>query len=347
MHLALARPVKSGSLLPKLPLVDSEGYYTWQSIWYTALLQAPPDIPLSLGDLVGISFRTFRERLRTFVSMLFWPTMLATFSVAGIRWCSLHFLNARTLELSPVLLHGGAIFVCFALLTFAQWELALRSIAVTRAALGADLDVKTSLVYAKRRKWAAMLLYNAAVFVPVVMMLLWAGVTVAYVFLYGHGKGMQPISFIFFSLVGLSATVTICWSLLISAMAFTILSFEDVKLGEIYSRTFKLTHAYLWRGGSYMILLSVTLFAVATAVNLPLLAVSLVDAIQSHSLTATNYEEPMYLQIMSAVSDSFINIILLGVAPIGMGFYYHDLCLRSEGRDIVSRIAKLKTPSVL
>jgi hypothetical protein len=97
---------------------------------------------------------------------------------------------------------------------------------------------------------------------------------------------------------------------------------------------------YLWRGGSFVVLLTFTLFAVTGALDLPLLVISLFDAWRNN--LASDFDPPMYLEILSAFVDGIVNIVLLSVAPIANALYYNDLLLRMEGRDIVMRLEKLE-----
>jgi hypothetical protein len=314
------------------------------------LFQAPPDIPLSLGDLVGRSFRTFREQFRFIVTTLLWPTILSTVSIAGIRWCLAHWLSTQLHDLQSVILHILALVLSLTMLCVAQWELALRSVAILRVVLGLDSDYAAANFYARRRKWVAVLVYNVAIFLPIIVLTFWTALSVLFVVNLSHQPFSQITSLVFFSLVGLASTCTLCWTLLCSALSFTILACEDLKFADVCVRTFELMRIYLWRGGSFIILLTLTLMAVTMALDLPMLAFSLFDAWRNN-FSATDMQTyadklPVYVLIMSGVWDSVINLVLLGVALIANGFYYQDLCLRLEGRDIQTRLEKLEAKPI-
>lgn len=317
-----------------------ERYYTWQSIRYTALDHAPPDIPLSLGDLVGSSFRVFRERFRFVTTVIFWPTVLATVSISGMRWCVLHLLAARDFKIETVAGNVCAILVCLCLLAVAQWELSIRSVTIVRVVLMLDAGEKAAQACARKKKWMALLLYGVAALFPLLVMFFWTALVVGFVFVSRQIPYGQVVSFAFFAVVGLISTCTICWSLLAPALAFTIMACDDSKLSEIFSRAFQLMSRYLWRGGSYIVLLTVVLFAATIAIDLPMIVVTLVDSWQSNF--SPEHELPVHLEIFGAFVDSVINIILLGVAPIANALYYNDLCMRAEGKDITQKIEALK-----
>ncbi len=99
----------------------------------------------------------------------------------------------------------------------------------------------------------------------------------------------------------------------------------------------------MWRGGSFVVLLGVTLFVVTGALDLPLLLASLFDAWRNNF--ASDYDMPWYLEAFSAVVDCTINTVLLGVVPIANALYYNDLRLRVEGRDMILRLEKLENLS--
>ncbi len=308
--------------------------------WYTALYHAPPDIPLSLGDLVGRSFRVFREQFRFVTSTIIWPTLLATLSISGMRWCILHFLSSHSYDFQSIILHLVAILLCLSMLAVAQWELAIRSVCIVRVVLGLSEDYKSANTYARRRKWAAVLLYTIAAIAPLIVILFWTALSVGFVVVSNHLPFAQVISFFYFAIVGLAFTCTVSWSLLGSALAFTIVSSEDEKLKTVWQRTYELMRNYMWRGGSFVVLLGVTLFVVTGALDLPLLLASLFDAWRNSF--AADYDMPWYLEALSALVDCIINTLLLSVVPIANALYYNDLRLRVEGCDIIVRLEKLE-----
>jgi hypothetical protein len=258
-----------------------------------------------------------------------------------MRWSIVHFLTSHTFDLSSIVLHCVGLLLCLCLLGVAQWELAIRSVSIVRVVLGLDADYKSANPYARRRKWAALLLYSLAAVAPLLVMIFWIVLTVAFVI---NSRGIPfsaIVSFFFFAIVGLSFTCTVSWSLLASALAFTVLSCEDGDLNSVFPRTYRLMKNYMWRGGSFVVLLTFTLFAVTGALDLPLLVFSLFDAWRNNNLTS-DFETPLYLEVLSTFIDGIVNILLLSVAPIAYGLYYNDLLLRMEGRDISLRLQKLE-----
>ncbi|CAN5348585.1 hypothetical protein BH10CYA1_BH10CYA1_16970 [soil metagenome] len=260
-----------------------------------------------------------------------------------MRWCVLHFLSTHSYQLQSIILHLVAILLCLCMLAVAQWELAIRSVAIVRVVLGLNQDYKSANAYARRRKWAAVLLYTVSAIAPLIVLLFWTALSIGFVALSRHLPLVQVISFFFFAMVGLASTCTVSWSLLCSALAFTIVSCEDEKLKVVLKRTYELMRNYMWRGGSFVVLLGVTLFVVTGALDLPLLLASLFDAWRNNF--ASDYDMPWYLEAFSAVVDCTINTVLLGVVPIANALYYNDLRLRVEGRDMILRLEKLENLS--
>lgn len=257
-----------------------------------------------------------------------------------MRWCLLHFLSTHSYDLQTIVLHLVAILLCLCMLGVAQWELAIRSISIVRVVLGLSEDYKAANAYARRRKWAAVLLYTIAATAPLIVILFWAAVSIGFVMVSNHLPFVQVLSFFYFAIVGLLSTCTVSWSLLGSALAFTIVSCEDQPLTIVWQRAYELMRNYMWRGGSFVVLLCVTLFVVTGALDLPLLLASLFDAWRSGF--AADYDMPWYLEILSAVVDCVINTVLLGVVPIANALYYNDLRLLVEGRDLIMRLEKLE-----
>ncbi len=238
------------------------------------------------------------------------------------------------------MLHLLGLSLCLCLLAVAQWELAVRSVTIIRVALGLDNDYKSANVYARHRQWAALLFYSAAGALPAMVVIFWFAVCGVFIALAQRLPVSQIIQFFFFAIIGLVFTCTVSWSLLGSSLAFTVLSSEDKSLSVICVRTYELMKNYMWRGGSFVILLTVTLFAVTGALDLPIFVASLFDAWRN-GITA-GYEMPLYMEVLSAFVDSIINILLLSIAPIANALYYNDLRMRVEGRDILMRLEKLE-----
>lgn len=205
---------------------------------------------------------------------------------------------------------------------------------------GIECRLQSANAYARRRKWAAVLLYTIAAIAPLLVILFWTALSVGFVVVSNHLPFAQVISFFYFAIVGLAFTCTVSWSLLGSALAFTIVSSEDEKLKSVWQRTYELMRNYMWRGGSFVVLLGVTLFVVTGALDLPLLLASLFDAWRNSF--AADYDMPWYLEALSALVDCIINTLLLAVVPIANALYYNDLRLRVEGRDIILRLEKLE-----
>lgn len=260
-----------------------------------------------------------------------------------MRWCILHFLSTRSFEVQSIILHFVAILLCLSMLAVAQWELAIRSVSIVRVVLGLSQDYKSANAYARRRKWSAVLLYTIGAIAPLLVILFWTALSIGFVTFSNHLPFVQVLSFFYFAIVGLAFTCTVCWSLLGSGLAFTIVSCEDEQLKVVWQRTYELMRNYMWRGGSFVVLLAVTLFVVTGALDLPLLLASLFDAWRNNF--AADYDMPWYLEALSAVVDCIINTVLLAVVPIANALYYNDLRLRIEGRDIIVRLEKLENLS--
>lgn len=225
------------------------------------------------------------------------------------------------------------------MLAVAQWELSIRSVTIVRVVLNLDQTYKSAIVYARRRQWAAMLLYSVAAIAPFIVLIFWGAISIFFAAISRYLPFSQVLSFIFFAIVGLAFTCTLSWSLLSTALAFTVLAGEDESLSSICIRTFELMKNYMWRGGSFVVLLGLTMFAVTGALDLPVLIASLFDAWRNG---VNAYDTPLHMEVLSTFVDSVINIFLLGVAPVANALYYNDLRMRVEGRDILTRLEQLE-----
>ena len=128
-----------------------------------------------------------------------------------MRWCIVHFLSTHVYELHAIILHLVAIVLCLCMLAVAQWELAIRSVSIVRIVLGLDETYQSANVYARRRKWSAVLVYSVTAILPLLVMLFWTALTIGFVAVSSRLPFGQVISFFFFAIVGLAFTCTVSW----------------------------------------------------------------------------------------------------------------------------------------
>lgn len=306
--------------------------------------EALPDSPLTMGDLVGRSFRAFRLRMPFFFQVFFWPCIISSASMTGVKVCAALWLESPTHSFDLFMKLCGAILASFAVLLFAQWELSLRSLAVVRLLMQVDDTYAQCLAYARKRKWAVLTVYNAAVFLPIVAVAVWAGCIIATCLLWQHsGFVLRALSVLAVCGEAALMTVSFAWAILATSLLFSVLACENLPFKALQKRTMELTMRYLWRGGSFFCLLGLALILVAVSLDMPIFVMSIFEAaVHGQNAAHATYQAPLYLEIASAIWECVLNIVLLGVALLADGLYYNDLRLRSEGLDILTKLGQLK-----
>jgi len=287
----------------------------------------------------------FRNQLGAIVRILIWPTLISTGCVNGLRLCLGHWASMHTLDLTVFALHAGMAVALICGLVLAQWEMSIRGLALVRIALSLDVNYSQSYSMAKKRKWAAFLLYNLWCVLPTAVILFWLGAAFGFFVL----ARAQPVLSLFLTVVycldGFLLTVTVSWCLLFTSLAFAVLACENLGLRKVLSRSIELTVRYLWRGGSFHVLLIICQAATMLAIDLPLIATHAVHVVYLYSNGLSPhrlaYETPAYIQILACASNAVASIVLVGVAMLADALYYHDLRIRMDGHDILIALARM------
>lgn len=304
------------------------------------MFEAPPERTLSLGDIVGLSFKMFRERFRLFFSIFIWPSLICSLAIVGMKWCFVLFTEVKTYDVGLFMTYLSGGVICLIVMILAQWKMMLRSLSIVRMVLLAPLAMKDAAAYSSNRKWATLLVYNLGVFAPFLVLVFWGAVAVFVLLLNTHKTISGLLCGLFLGVDGLLMTITACWTVLFTSIAFCVLAAENESIGGIFRRTSKLAFPYLWRGGSFVCLLGLSLLVVAVSLELPVIILSTVDSLQRGGQHMT-YRLPVHLEVLAVISDTLVNMILLSVAVIADALYYNDLRLRLEGLDILKQLDRM------
>jgi hypothetical protein len=308
------------------------------------LFEALPENPQTLGDLVGRGIRIFRSRAGFLFSILLWPSIL---TCAGMTMCRLvfgHWVNLHTMSVPIFVLHASFVFAGICIFAYAQWELMLRGLAILRLTVGNCDDYAEAYKYSKKRWLAAALIYSLTVLLPLLVLLFWSIVTAGAVYV-GRQYHLFPyITILPFAMIGLSSTITLSWSFLVGSMMLCVLACEDIPVMQVMKRGEELSLSHLWRGGSFVCLLAIVLLLISLAIDMPLIVISVFDmsaANGSGQPQAVAFQLPLYLEVITAVWEGLLNIVVFSIALIADGLYYRDVRLRLDGLDITARLGRI------
>ena len=308
-----------------------------------ALIDQLPEKVLSLGDLVSLSFRKFRQNLSLYWKALIVPALGAAVGCNGSIFAFRHWVSIASksmLAVGPFASHMAVVLVCIVIWSYSVWQLLLRASAITRLILALDDNFADAYKTIKTRTKATFLAYNLIVFPPFIILLLWT--FVAFVFV-SFIPIQQPLRLLIgstgFGLIGFGLTVSLSLSTLFSALLVTIIAAEPLPVAECVQRANYFFRHRLLRGGSFICLITMSLVITYIACNSPIIIIDLLDTYAHiHFGLTVNSIARVFCE---AVIDTGFNVISTGVAFTGYSLFYRDLRLRLEGQDLLSKIDNL------
>jgi hypothetical protein len=308
------------------------------------LFEALPENPQTLGDLVGRGIRIFRSRAGFLFSILLWPSILTCAGMTMCRLVFVHWVNLHTMSVPIFVLHATFVFAGICIFTYAQWELMLRGLAILRLTVGDCDHYVEAYNYSKKRWLAALLIYSLTVLLPLLVLLFWS-ILAAGIMYAGRQYHLFPyLTILPFALIGLLSTTTLAWSFLVGSMMLCVLACEDIPVMQVITRGEQLSLSHLWRGGSFVCLLAIVLLLISLAIDMPLIVISVFDmSANSGPQQAMAFQLPLYLEVITAVWEGLLNIVVFSIALIADGLYYRDVRLRLDGLDITARLSRLAT----
>ncbi|MBU6450560.1 MAG: hypothetical protein KGS72_02195 [Cyanobacteria bacterium REEB67] len=300
---------------------------------------------MSLGDLVSLSFRKCRQNFGLYWSALFVPALGASVGSEGAFFCFNHWVGIASksmLAVAPFAAHMAIVLLCIIVWGVSIWELLLRASAIIRLILGLDATFAEAYKTIKMRGMATFLAYNLILLPPLALLLLWTFVAFLFV---SFIPMQQPLRLIVgsvgFGLMGFGLTVSVALSSLFGALLTAIIACEGSAFSESIRRATFFFKQRMLRGGSFVCLLTLSLMVVYVACFSPIIVVDVVETYTHARLGLVS--KSIGMQVLGAMLDTCFNVVSFGVAFTGYGLFYRDLCLRLEGRDILSKISKLPT----
>ncbi|MDZ4835048.1 MAG: hypothetical protein SGJ27_14830 [Candidatus Melainabacteria bacterium] len=304
------------------------------------MLYQLPLKPLRLGDLVSIAFRMFRCQWRYMTARLFWPSLLASLATSGLAIGLAHTLQSLKAEnFQAIYQDCGWLMLALILLLISQWLVAIRATALYRIVFDIDTNFQEAMKYATRRKWAVFSIFTFGSFIPIFIGFF---ITVLFFLCFAiraFGGLMGLLAFPVAFVGGLFIVVATAIALLITILLFGAISTENIKLDAIFKRAFELGFNYPMRGGSFVCLLTASVFLLMIATSCFLLPFEIYE---SYLVTQNpNLDLPFYLRVLETVSQTINNIVSMSIAITAAGLYYRDIRFRFDGTDILERLQKL------
>ncbi|MBS1991426.1 MAG: hypothetical protein JSS86_01650 [Cyanobacteria bacterium SZAS LIN-2] len=296
---------------------------------------------MSTGDIVGRSFRIFRQNILLIGKILVLPTILmclgrialvvgSTYGVKlvneashGIAWFSLSAAGF-------IVLLAGALLL---------W---LRSLAIIRYLTGFSASYQEAEPIVNSRFWTLVALGIATFMAAVFVMIGW-GIVGGFSIPSLKGQGFMPIFGSFGLATALLGLVTSLIFLgLVNNLVGIAIAVEPAQrdLSELISEGFSLTIRSFWRSLWFLIVTWVAVTLVAYPMTLPMVFL-IIGYFIAHGTAvgaATEPTLPMYIQVINAVWETVVNMLISPIFYLAYSFYYCDLRIRQEGLDLIQRI---------
>lgn len=309
-----------------------------------ALIDQLPEKVLSLGDLVSLSFRKFRQNIGLYWNALIVPALGAAVGADGAFFAFDHWVTIASksmLAIGPFALHMGLVLLGLVIWFVSVWELLLRASAIIRCVLGLDAHYLDAYGSIKSRSWSIFWAYNLILLPPLVSLLLWTFVAFLFVSLIPSQDPLRLIvGSLGFGVIGFGLTVSISVSSLFGAILVAIIACETGTFSHYLHRATFLFKLRFLRGGSFICLMTMSLVLVYIACFSPIFLLAIIEQYCHVDLGLAS--KSIYVQFLQAVLDTVFNVISFGIGFTGYGLFYRDLRLRLEGHDLISKIDRLK-----
>lgn len=302
--------------------------------------------PLTLGTLLGASFRTLRRNPRPLLGLALTTQLLVTVLTAVVMAASLFAMFARLENVSAenveeitagsifgiVLANLVPVLLSVAVVALLQGVVVLE---VSRAVLGEKLTLRQLWARARGRFWALIGWTLLLIVVTMVVVGLLGGLIAVLVVLMGVvgaaiGVGLGVIG-------GLGFLVAAVWLGTKLSLVPSALMVERLSLGAAIRRSWRLTDGYFWRTFGVQLLvatiLSVAMQVISTPISLLLpMLTFIVDPTGTDSGLAIAVFVSVYVVLLALIVA--MSAIAMVVQSATNGLIYVDLRMRKEGLEL-------------
>ena len=294
----------------------------------------------SVGDLVGRAVRLYRQNFLVIVQALLLPSAGATLGKVGLQWGIINLKEPMLFFTAVAFCAGG-----FALSVWFLWILTIKQVALVRLLNGNEPNFATAYKAVKKRGWALFLVFilthvmvvvNVTIFVIELVFLAMianvASVNGAVLFVLGLSG--------FVGLVAGALYIT-----LVTFVQFAGIALGNKKFGDLIKEGFALISRDFGRSSFFSILLMIAVAVLLPPLSLPLMGLSLLDALKPHSAALAWLGVGKYSLITLVIAqawESLVNMVIWPIMFFAYGFLYHDLKRRQHASDLLEDLEKLQ-----
>jgi len=296
---------------------------------------------MSTGDIVGRSFRIFRQNILMIGKILVLPTILMCVGRIGVVVGSTYGVKLMTEPASGVLWFvlaaiGGTVLLAGALILW------LRSLALVRYLTGFAASYQDAEPFVISRIWSLIGLSLASFTSAMIILIIW-GILMAVSVPSLKGHGLMPVMGSFglaTSILGLITTfvfLSLVYNLVGTAIA---LEPKERDLGSLIGEGLSLTIRSFWRSLGFLFVTVTSVTIVAYPMTLPMVVLIAGYLIMQGVAQGAGAEPtlPMYIQVINAVWETVVNMLISPIYYLAYALYYCDLRMRQHGVDLIQRI---------
>ena len=296
--------------------------------------------PLSIGDIVGRSFRIFRINIKLIAQVLVLPTVLLCAGRIGFILGLTH-LSKGNAAVDSLPTWGGLCLGGFVLLIIGGFILYVRQMALVRVFTGFSSQFPEALKFTGKRL-GGLLGLSLAAFAASIMIILVLAVAIGLCVALFAGKGL----FLAAGIVGLIVASTVGFIALLFMsvvvhMCLSSMAIDQDDLGTVISHSIALSSRSFVRSILFYLLTTSAVALMAYPLSIPLVGIIIGYSVSQGIMTGTHHstsELPIYLQIISQIWEQLISMVVAPISFTCFGLYYCDLRMRQEGLDLVKRV---------
>ncbi|CAN5359925.1 hypothetical protein BH11CYA1_BH11CYA1_24580 [soil metagenome] len=296
--------------------------------------------PLSIGDIVGRSFRIFRLNIKLIAQVLLLPTILLCGGRIGFILGLTHLSKGHT-TLQDLPTWGVLTLVGLLLLFIGGFILYLRQMALVRVFTGFAANFPDADKFTGKRLWSLVGL-GLATFAASILIILVLAVAIGLCVALFAGKGL----FLAAGVVGLVVSATagflaILFMSIVGHMSISSMAIEKDDLGTIISHSIALSARSFGRSIIFYLVTTSAIALLAYPLSIPLVGIIIGYSVTQGIMTGAHHSAsdlPIYLQIVSQIWEQIIGMIVAPISFTCFGLYYCDLRMRQEGLDLVERL---------
>lgn len=300
--------------------------------------------PLTVGDIIGQSFRICRRQVPLIFNVLLLPTVLLGIGRVGVVLAGSYAFQAGK-EATPQIAWAVVGIVGIICLIWGGLLLAIRQLALVRLFTGFAATIEAAKDFVLKRGWSIINLILAWFAICLVAVISWAVVAVLAAPLLKNSGGSAVLASVGIAVSVLGIFITVVYLGLAGSLAFYGLAIEDGDLGAVLAKAFNLTFRSFLRttGFGFLSMLSIAMLAYPLTLPIWILTVGyfLVTGVATGASETTQL--PAFIQVLNALWETVTNMVIGPICYVAYGLFFCDLKMRLEGSDLLSRLEGLQS----